>query len=207
MFKTILATFEDKAFVVAFLTVLAAAGAHFGLHLDPMVIVALISPMMVAIGAHGWGAAAAQTNLTNAREARAHMTAQAQPSQDKQAGFAAIPAMLLMTLVSALAFVALSCASTAGKQATTGGVAAAGCAISDLVQYAAEVEQALATESFGQALADIAKKHNLTQDGINCLVQGVLAALTAQHAGSGMATSQESVVVTHAKVYLSEHSK
>lgn len=114
-----------------------------------------------------------------------------------------IACMMTVLMLGTIQLVACGGSQT-GQKATVGGVAAGMCAIGDLFKYAGEVESLLATEGFDKALSDVAKKYNLTQDAINCVVQGVLAVLTSSQ-GSGAATGQESPVVVHARAYLKAH--
>lgn len=110
------------------------------------------------------------------------------------------------TLALVIVFLSTSCGTSTGTAVKAGGVAGAACAVKDVLQYAGEVEAALATESFKQALADVAKKENLTQEALTCLVQTVLGVMTARQ-GGGAATGQEEPMVAHARAYLDSVKK
>lgn len=119
------------------------------------------------------------------------------------------PALGVVLSLFAIVCFCVSCAwwSSDGKDvAQKGGVVAAGCVLQDVLQYSLEIEQALATETFRDAVNEVAKKHSLKQETINCLIQTVLAVLGSQPAaGSGQLTQQPSMVRIHARVYLDEH--
>ena len=112
-----------------------------------------------------------------------------------------IAPFVIAMAIALSAFAPLACSS---PQVRTGGVAAGACVLDDVMKYAGQVEAALATETFKQALADVATKNNLTQDAVTCLVQTVLAVLAPS---GGPTTGQESPTVLHARQYLSEQGK
>ena len=131
----------------------------------------------------------------------------APPPTPKQAGFASMDAMLALMVVG-MAFTiasliwAMGC-SGAQKAAKTGGAAVAACAIGDLTKHASGVEQALAQNNYGAALAQFKTANQLTDDALTCLIQGVIAVL----AQPGLLTGQPSIVVLHGKAYLQDHAK
>lgn len=108
--------FENKSFDTALLTAIAAGAAVFGFNVPVLTILALISPVMIAIGAAGWQevtiaqAKVAQetaiklhllTTGLKAHEIHDAMLAMTKPSPVKtaQAGFGKLSVMLLIAAI------------------------------------------------------------------------------------------------------------
>ena len=77
MTNALRATLESKKFITAILTSGAAAALHFGWHLDPALILAIISPIGIAIGAQGWAdgavaSAAAELKIAELEAGQTH---------------------------------------------------------------------------------------------------------------------------------------
>lgn len=98
--------FESKAFILAILSAAAAAGAIFGFNVPVASILAVIAPIMIAIGAVGWNdTAIAKLKLQHAHEltmfkaandnATAHAV-DAAPVKTAQAGFAKLGVLFLI---------------------------------------------------------------------------------------------------------------
>jgi hypothetical protein len=214
---------ESKAFIFGLLSTVAAGAAVFGYSIPVATIILLMTPIMIGIGAQGWS----DVSQVKARMALRHeltmhaLNAGRLSYAEALAGKLPLPTptlapkvgqagyINLLVLIVLAAFAALaSCSSWTSSdtaKAKAGGVAAAGCVLKDVMQYSGEVEAALAKETFDQALADVTKAHSLTQDAISCLVQTVLAVLTAQTPTGSASTAQPTMVVTHAKVWLDMH--
>lgn len=113
MWTTIKTLFESKPFVVGLLGAAAAGGAIFGLNLNVLAVLAVITPIEILVGAQGWGADAAKhaadaqvkchmASLELARSQRPQVEL-SKPSTDAaktpQAGFAALRVMLLVLAI------------------------------------------------------------------------------------------------------------
>ena len=106
MLQKIKTLFESNPFVVALLTAIAAGAAIFGYHVDTTKILGVITPIMIFIGATGWGERAALHKAAsdlklNSLNLEAVKASNQTSSKNTQSGFAKIGVVALIAVISA----------------------------------------------------------------------------------------------------------
>lgn len=181
----------SKKFVVALLTCLGSIAAYAGWHVDPMVILPVVAPLLAYIGAQGW-ADSGKEQAKIAQETMTRLSAAPSPGQGSsnnsttnpaQAGFARASLLGTMAILSMLAVVlVVSCARSGQVTLKFGQCVLDNHVLGDVAAALQQPDYAQAVERV--ALADAAEL-------VDCALQAL--ATPSPTAGSGSDSAEVAV--------------